>query len=350
MLVLATVVASELLVYFWWNLMVDAAPSEVYLVTGIVTTSVSVPFMFYCIWTIKRSNQNYRSLKAARQELDEHVVKLEREVHERERAQEQMRAAKEQAEYANRSKSEFLANMSHELRTPLNAIIGFSEIMVRETFGGLGDTRYRGYARDINDSGAHLLSLINDILDLAKIEARKLELSEKSVDLAAVVAACLRIVNERADDGGVELVNRVGSALPPLRLDERATKQIVINLLSNAVKFTGAGGRIVIEAGLERDGGLSLVVRDSGIGIAAEDLPKIMQPFHQADGSLSRTYEGTGLGLPLVKSLVDLHGGTLTIESTLGVGTTVTVRFPAARVVRDAERDDEDERRRGAAS
>ncbi len=333
-LVLLTFVASELLVYIWWRVLIGAIEPEIFLITGMVTSSVSVPFMSYCVWIVKRANQNYRSLKKARQDLDEYVVKLEREFQNRARAEEAMRAAKEHAEYASRSKSEFLANMSHELRTPLNAIIGFSELMARETFGSLGNDKYRDYARDINESGAHLLSLINDILDLAKIEARKLKLDEKPVDLGAAVSSCLRLVKERAKEHKVRLVNRVDPGLASLRADERAVKQIVLNLLSNAVKFTPEGGRITVEAGIDGDA-LRLAVRDTGIGIAADDIPKIMEPFRQVDGSLARTYEGTGLGLPLVKSLVELHGGTLTLESEVGVGTVATARFPASRIVGD---------------
>lgn len=242
-------------------------------------------------------------------------------------------AAKEAAELANRAKSEFLANMSHELRTPLNAIIGFSDMITSEMAGPIGSARYLEYAADIQESGTHLLNLINDILDLSKIEAGKQELHEEEIELKEVVKSSVRVIKQRADAAYLNLETKVPDYLPLLRADLRAVKQILLNLLSNAVKFTPEGGSITVQADLDFKRRVVLSVKDTGIGMAKEDLEKAMSPFGQVDGSLSRKYEGTGLGLPLTKGLVELHGGSLSIESTLGSGTVVRATFPRERVV-----------------
>ena len=234
---------------------------------------------------------------------------------------------------ANRAKSEFLANMSHELRTPLNAIIGFAEVMRDGHLGKIGNPHHAEYIADIHESGKHLLQLINDILDLSKIEAGKLDLYEEEVDVAEVVDGSLRLVKERAEAGRVALAAELAEPLPKVRADERKLKQIVINLLSNAVKFTPEGGKVTVRAGREADGGFALAVADTGIGIAPEDLPRITLPFVQLDGGLNRKSDGTGLGLALCKAMIEHHGGALAIDSAPGQGTTVTIRLPAERVV-----------------
>jgi PAS domain S-box-containing protein len=256
-----------------------------------------------------------------------------RDVTEQIEAAELLRHSKEEAELASRAKTEFLANVSHELRTPLNAIIGFSDIIQREMFGPLGNESYLAYARDIFQSGAHLHELINDILDLSKIEAGKLELQEEEIDIARAAARCLRLVQPRAEAGRVALETVIGETLPPVRADERKMKQIMLNLLSNAVKFTEPGGSVRLMIDLVPGGGLRIVVADTGIGMDAEGMKVALQPFGQADSALNRKYEGTGLGLPLTRALVDLHGGEFEIASTLGEGTCVTVSLPASRVL-----------------
>jgi PAS domain S-box-containing protein len=249
-------------------------------------------------------------------------------------AQRGLRRAAEEAEAASRSKSNFLAHMSHELRTPLNAIIGFSEVMSAETLGPLTHPHYREYAHHILTSGHHLLSLINDLLDLSKIEAGKLELWEETVELVPLIERCRVFVIETAESKGIALALRPAADLPDLHCDARKLKQVLVNLLSNAVKFTPSGGRIDLEAKPDSAGGVVFRVADTGIGIAAEDLEKVMSPFGQVHEALNRDIEGTGLGLPLSKALVDLHGGRLSLESELGKGTTVTVELPGRAVPR----------------
>jgi PAS domain S-box-containing protein len=241
--------------------------------------------------------------------------------------------AKESAELANRAKTEFLANMSHELRTPLNAVIGFSEIMESELLGPLGSNQYKSYAADIHESAQHLLTLINDILDVAKIEAGAHELREEEVDPYDIVEAVERLVAERAKKAALTLEISLPENLPRLRADERKLKQVLLNLMSNAVKFTPENGHVSLTARREPDGGFAFVVSDTGIGIAAEDIPRAFAPFEQVDSRLSRQFEGTGLGLPLSDGFVKLHGGRLDLESEPGRGTRAIVRLPAARVL-----------------
>jgi PAS domain S-box-containing protein len=241
--------------------------------------------------------------------------------------------AKERAEVANRAKSEFLANMSHELRTPLNAILGFSEMIGGRVLGpGIGE-RYAAYGDDIHQSGRHLLSIIDDILDLSKIEAGRVQLHEDEVGLSELVAQTLILVGDRFKEAGIDF--RV--ALPPhptrLAVDERRLKQCLVNLLSNAIKFTPAGGNVTLSASFARDGRLMLAVADTGIGIEEGQIETVLAPFGQVESAFSRRQHGTGLGLPLAKSLIELHGGTLDIRSAVGVGTTVTLALPTRSVI-----------------
>ena len=242
-------------------------------------------------------------------------------------------SAKESAELANRAKTEFLANMSHELRTPLNAVIGFSEIMESELLGPLGSNQYKSYAADIHESAQHLLTLINDILDVAKIEAGAHELREEVVDPRDIISAVRRLVAERATRAEQSFEVSLPDDLPRLRADERKLKQVLLNLMSNAIKFTPEKGVVELSARLDGDGSFIFQVSDTGIGISKEDIPRAFAPFEQVDSRLNRQFEGTGLGLPLSAGFVRLHGGRLDLESEPGVGTRAIVRLPASRVL-----------------
>ena len=240
--------------------------------------------------------------------------------------------AKTAAEAANRSKSEFLANMSHELRTPLNAIIGFSEVIKAELFGKIDNVRYREYAQDIHGSGRHLLDLINDILDLSKVETGAEELHEETIVVPEVARAILALVEHHARQKKIELYVTVPQDLPRLRADIRKLKQILVNLLINAIKFTNPGGVVTFSAECRGERGFVFEITDTGIGIAPEDIPKAMSQFGQVDSALNRRHQGSGLGLPLTKALIELHGGTFELQSTVGVGTTATVYLPVKRI------------------
>ena len=248
------------------------------------------------------------------------------------RAEAALRQAKDEAEAASRTKSQFLANMSHELRTPLNAVLGFSEV-IRDGIMGPLDQRYSDYGNDIHRAGQHLLTLISDILDLSKIEVGRLELREEVVDLGAIIDSCHRLLAERAREGGVAIERMVPADLPSVQGDRLRLKQILLNLLSNAVKFTPPGGHVVIRTGRAADGGLEIAVIDSGIGMRPEDIPIALAPFRQVEAAFNRRFEGTGLGLPLARTLAELHGGRLELESQPDRGTVVRVLLPAERVV-----------------
>ena len=223
--------------------------------------------------------------------------------------------------------------MSHELRTPLNAIIGFSEVMEHKLFGALGDPRYEGYAKDIRQSGQHLLSLINDILDLSKVEAGKMEIYEEVFEMAPIIDSVRSIMSGRAEAAGLRLLSHVAEGMPNLRADRRMVRQVLLNLLSNAVKFTPAGGRVTVDVATDDRNGIVVKVTDTGIGMDAKGIDIALTNFGQVESPMSRKAEGTGLGLPLSLSLVELHGGTIEIKSEPGVGTTVTVRFPEKRSI-----------------
>ena len=248
---------------------------------------------------------------------------------------EELSAAKNSAEAANRAKSHFLANISHELRTPLNAIIGFSSILVNQLFGPLGNSKYVEYAKDINDSGVHLLDIINDILDLSKAEAGKLSLAFEEVNVEKAIAKCVNVLAERASEGGVQMITNIPKHTPHLLADRLRFIQIILNVLSNAVKFTEPGGRVTIDVEVIRNDitleatHFYITITDTGIGMANLDMSKAFQSFGQIDSDLNRKYEGTGLGLPLTKKLMDLHHGEIDIQSQLGQGTRVTLHFHA---------------------
>ena len=267
-------------------------------------------------------------------ELRETNETLESEIRERERVEFKLREAKKRAEIASRAKSDFLAMMSHELRTPLNAVIGFSEILHGESLGPLGNDQYREYAEYIRTSGTELLARINDILELTKIDGNDFTLLVEPVEIEGIFQAVEPIIREKASAAGLKLTTVFARDLPQLKADPRALKQVLLNLLLNAVKFTRAGGRVVLDAKLDRQGRVILRVSDNGVGIDPERLSQVLQPFSQADSSLGRKYEGSGLGLALADKLVKLHGAELYIDSEVGAGTMVTIKFPQDRTLR----------------
>ncbi|MDA5195059.1 ATP-binding protein [Govanella unica] len=262
------------------------------------------------------------------------MVCMFRDVSEQQKRERELRHAKDEAEIANASKSQFLANMSHELRTPLNAVIGFSSMLKDEIKGPLTST-YKSYATDIHDSAQHLLAIINDILDLSKLEAGKMDIFDEDVTIEEVVHSTIRLVKTRADERQIKLEIDLPTDLPDILADQRMLKQVLINLLSNAVKFNVPGGRVCVSARLRLDGALAIAVADSGIGMDPDTIPRLLEPFSQADAAFNRTYAGTGLGLAITKSMVELHGGQLTVDSAVGEGTTITIILPPERVAHD---------------
>jgi cell cycle sensor histidine kinase DivJ len=250
-----------------------------------------------------------------------------RDISERKAQEEELLRARDEAESASRAKTQFLASMSHELRTPLNAVIGFSEILNRELFGALGEQRYRDYARMIHESGEHLLHVVNDILDMSKIEAGKFKLVKEPFDVGSLITSCAEVMRHAAEAKQLTLVTEVPQGMPELVADKRACKQMLLNVISNAIKFTDAGGGVRISA-RAGNGIIELAVADNGIGIAEQDLPKLGNPFVQAGNAYNRSHDGAGLGLSVVKGLARLHGGRFEIASKLGRGTIATIVLP----------------------
>jgi signal transduction histidine kinase len=266
------------------------------------------------------------------------IVLSMRDATEEQESREALEAAKENAENANRAKSDFLANMSHELRTPLNAVIGFADIIAQQLFGPVGSDRYREYATLIRMSGAHLLEIISDILDLAKVEADRVVLDERKVEIPALLRICATLVAGRAEQAGVRVAINAQPDLPPLIADELRIKQVVLNLLSNAVKFSPPGTEVRLGSRLTDLGELAIVVSDRGCGMTADEIALALQPFGQATSSIAKSKEGTGLGLPLARRMTEIHGGSLDIVSVPGEGTVITVLLPASRVARPSPR------------
>jgi len=353
----ATVVALAVIAYVGWTdlaLHATTGPHEdgfvprhiaMLALLGLLIVASSTVVVATVVRNLRRMSAQEAELRRRVEESEAARAALEeksREMSELAAALEQARAeavaARRVADRANAAKSEFLARMSHELRTPLNAILGFSEI-IRDPIRGLEDVDlYRQYAGDIHDSGSHLLLLINDILDLAKVEAGRFELAEELVAPVEVIRRVVRLMKQTATQRGVEVRVEASPDTPLVRGDERVMRQMLFNLLSNSVKFTDPGNAVRLITEREGDG-LSLVVADEGIGIGKHDLAVAMQPFGQVSGGLDRSRNGTGLGLPLTKSLIELHGGRFEIESTPGVGTRVTLWFPPERVVEPEQGD-----------
>ncbi|MEM7222063.1 MAG: CHASE domain-containing protein [Pseudomonadota bacterium] len=323
-----------------WSIFVKPIPNQLENNSDLVAWGVFIIGLLLTLLLIQylasahnRTQVIEQAVLARTAELSEANLALEQEVQERRRVEDELRSAKERAEVANRAKSDFLAMMGHELRTPLNSVIGFAEVLTGEALGPLGDPRYREYAGDIQRSGQDLLGIINDILQLTKIETNQFELREEPLRLPTLIEKVLASLEDRLRDTDLTIKVDADENLPQLHADREAVKQMIANLLSNAIKFTPAGGHVDVSIAMEQEGNMALQVRDSGIGIAKENLGRVLQPFTQVDQSLSRQYEGAGLGLPLTSKLAELHGGWIEIESVLGQGTTIRVIFPKTRTL-----------------
>lgn len=308
-----------------------AAGSPTVWVIGFAGFALTALLSLYLATLTNRNRAIERAVAARTAELSTANRSLYEEIGRRRRIEGELRNAKDQAEVANHAKSAFLAMISHELRTPLNAILGFSEVMSEEIYGPVGNDRYRTYLRDISQSGQHLLGLINNILDLSKVEANEFSLSEEWLDLADLVDETVRLIERKADESKIAIKTDLPRELPALWADGRAVRQILINLLSNAVKFTPAGGRVTVAGKCDESSRIVLSISDTGIGIPQEHQKRIFQPFTQVDTSLARKFDGTGLGLPLTRSLAELHRARLTLRSIPDSGTTVTIYFPPTR-------------------
>jgi len=326
------------------SMLASSLPIAVFAATVPVTAAVALNFCFrgdlrdYILAIMAVTAQGYFALLAyrlysttlasleARAEKDALIGELEA-------AKVISDEARRRAEAANIAKSRFLAQMSHELRTPLNAILGFSEVMKGEIFGPHQVPAYKDYAGDIHNSGVHLLGLINEILDLSRIEAGRYELNEESVSLAHVVGECAHLLQMRARSRGLTIHELFETDMPRLWADERAIRQICLNLLGNAIKFTPQGGEIWLKAGWTASGGQYISVKDTGPGIPEEEIPIVLASFGQGSNSIKSAEQGAGLGLPIAKNLVDLHGGTFTLKSKLRIGTEVVITFPPERVM-----------------
>lgn len=287
-----------------------------------IATGAVLGLTLLCLVALRRTHREQAAMAQARSLLRD-----------RETAYKALFAAKEEADSANQAKSNFLATMSHELRTPLNAIIGFSEVVMREDLGPIGNRRYQEYVGDIYNSGKHLLQLINDILDLAKASAGKLELDETLFDVQEVIRSVRQMTTGLAHTAGLSLNTTIPEDLPLVRGDPRKIVQVLLNLVNNAIKFTPMGGKITVSARFDPLRGMIVIVSDTGLGIAPHDLERVMRPFEQIASTLSRQHQGAGLGLPLVKEIVEQHGGQVELSSELDAGTTVTVILPLERTV-----------------
>ncbi|MGE0565722.1 MAG: sensor histidine kinase [Pseudolabrys sp.] len=322
----------------------SSLPMSVLTATVPVTFAVALNFLLhgtlrnYILAGMAVTAQGYFSLLAYRlysTTLATLIARAEKDalIGELEQAKANSDEARTQAEAANIAKSRFLAQMSHELRTPLNAILGFSEVMKSEVFGPHSVPAYKEYSGDIHNSGVHLLGLINEILDLSRIEAGRYELNEGSVSLTAVVEDCHHLLKIRAGNRGITIHESFEPDLPNLWADERAIRQVCLNLLSNAIKFTPQGGEIWLKAGWTASGGQYMTCKDSGAGIPEEEIPIVLSSFGQGSNSIKSAEQGAGLGLPIAKSLIEMHGGTFTLRSKLRIGTEVVCTFPPERVV-----------------